>query len=246
MSGSSMFFDGRRQPGRSNFMQTCNLLSRYIKEKGSLRDLNMEIGGKVESVEAIVKPGSTQSASASTTVNNFLTNKPSMEQQPSMAPISSINTPMSKDDPKPSQLTIFYSGRVLVFDDYPAEMAKELMTFAKKESSKMSCGILPNVGGENPSSSSVVAPVSSSRDGLPPRPQASTSSHKGAGISSNTCKEKTCPEANGSDLPIARRSSLHRFLEKRKDRAAARGPYHQVQEQPSSSWKGDEQLELKL
>ncbi|XP_074330907.1 jasmonate ZIM domain-containing protein 1-like isoform X2 [Apium graveolens] len=28
-----------------------------------------------------------------------------------------------------------------------------------------------------------------------------------------------------SDLPIARRASLHRFLEKRKDRATARGPY---------------------
>nr|GMC50000.1 protein TIFY 10A-like [Ipomoea batatas] len=27
------------------------------------------------------------------------------------------------------------------------------------------------------------------------------------------------------DLPIARRSSLHRFLEKRKDRAIARAPY---------------------
>lgn len=53
MSSSRMVFDGRRQPGRSNFVQTCNLLSRYMKEKGSLRDLNLEIGGKVESLEAI-------------------------------------------------------------------------------------------------------------------------------------------------------------------------------------------------
>nr|QZL14040.1 jasmonate ZIM-domain protein 1 [Mentha canadensis] len=241
MSSSRMFFDGRRQPGRSNFVQTCNLLSRYIKEKGSLRDLNLEIGGNVESLEAIVKPGSTHSASTSTTINNISLDRgnlaqPSMElQQPSMAPISSINEPLSKEDPKPSQLTIFYSGKVLVFDNCPSNKAQELIAFAEKECSQISCAILPNTVGEKSS------PVSSSRKGLPPRPQASTSSQ--------TCKEKTsssATEANGSDLPIARRSSLNRFLEKRKDRAVGRGPYHQVEEHGGSSWKGDEQLELRL
>nr|WRU92864.1 TIFY protein 9 [Isodon rubescens] len=250
MSSSRMLFDGRRQPGKSNFVQTCNLLSRYIKEKGSLRDLNIEIGGKIESLEAIVKPGSTHSASAYATMNNILTNKGDLAQpQPSMEQ-QQLSMPMSNEDPKPSQLTIFYSGRVMVFDDFPAEKVQDLMAFAKKESSQMSCGILSNTLGENPSA---VGPASSSREGLPPRPQPSTSSHKSAAILSNTCKEKTSatevsasPEANGSDLPIARRSSLHRFLEKRKDRAAVRGPYHQVQEQAGFSSKGDEQLELKL
>lgn len=84
----------------------------------------------------------------------------------------------------------------MVFDDYPAEKVQDLMAFAKKESSQMSCGILSNALGENPSCSSAVGAASSSREGLPPRPQPSLS---------NTCKEKTSaaevsayPEANGS------------------------------------------------
>lgn len=42
-----------KAPETSNFAQTCNLLSRYMKQKGTLRDLNLEIGGKVESLEAL-------------------------------------------------------------------------------------------------------------------------------------------------------------------------------------------------
>ncbi|THG13081.1 hypothetical protein TEA_029727 [Camellia sinensis var. sinensis] len=56
-------------------------------------------------------------------------------------------------------------------------------------------------------------------------------------------------KATHSDLPvpIARRASLHRFFEKRKDRATARAPY-QVHGGPStsSSSKHEEQLDLKL
>ncbi|KAK6153555.1 hypothetical protein DH2020_013194 [Rehmannia glutinosa] len=259
MSSSRQFSDGNAAE-KSNFVQTCNLLSKYIKEKGNLRDLNIEIGGKIESLEAIVKPGSSYSASASTTMdimrNKGKSAQPSTEQPPSMAPNSSINT-VEDASYKPT--------RVLVFDDYPADKAKDLVAFAKEGSSKISWGILSNTMREKPSPGGAVASTSITREGLPPRPQASNSSHKAVGISSNTFKEKTNaavggavastsraeervssqPEPNGSDLPIARRSSIHRFIAKRKDRVAGRGPY-QVQEQAVSSSKGDEQLELKL
>ncbi|KAL0396957.1 UNVERIFIED_CONTAM: protein TIFY 10b [Sesamum calycinum] len=284
MSSYRHIADDRRlgkAPEKSNFVQTCNLLSRYIKEKGSLRDLNLEIGGKVESLEAIVKPGSSMSPPACAAINKGRSAQPSTDQQPPITPHdSSINTAehaphkqTSKEampaDPKTAQLTIFYSGKVLVFDDYPADKARELMAFAKKGSSKMSYGILSSTLGEKPSPGGAVAPPSASspRDGLPPRPQAS-SYNKGVSVTPNTCKENpnaalggavasnsiavervsSQPEANGSDLPIARRSSLHRFLAKRKDRAGGGGPY-QVQQQAAaaSSCKGDEgQLDLKL
>ncbi|KAH6790058.1 hypothetical protein C2S51_005064 [Perilla frutescens var. frutescens] len=248
----------------SNFAQTCNLLSQYIKEKGSLRDLNLEIGGKVESIEALVKPGSSLAANSSLLTNSGKSAQSSMENPIIVGEDASNKASTSKDgtnrDPKTSQLTIFYSGKVLVFEDYPADKVRDLVHVAKKGSSQMSYGITSSAVQEKPNSA---ASMPSTRDGLPPRPQAAGGKQP-AGISSNTCKEKmnpstseagassskaqeqfspSPPEGNGSDLPIARRSSLHRFLEKRKDRTAVRGPY-QNQENPAPFFKWDEQLDL--
>lgn len=35
-------------------------------------------------------------------------------------------------EPKAAQFTIFYRGQVIVFDDFPAEKAKEIISFASK------------------------------------------------------------------------------------------------------------------
>ncbi|KAL7152341.1 hypothetical protein ABFS83_04G090500 [Erythranthe nasuta] len=244
MSGFRHLSGDRRRgklPEKSNFAQTCNLLSQYIKDKGSLRDLNLEIGGKIESLENIVKQGSSCHEST----------------RDAAAPTDSAA----------AQLTIFYSGGVLVFDDYPAEKAEELVAFAANggNGSQMCCGILSNTSWAKPSSGGAAGTSTPGESQLPPRPEACGSRRGGGfGITSNTCRESTnaasggaaevppvgkrvsaLPEANDSDLPIARRSSLHRFLGKRKDRAAARGP-NQLQEQPASSSKGDEQFDLNL
>ncbi|KAL8043480.1 hypothetical protein ABFX02_09G122700 [Erythranthe guttata] len=266
MSSSRNFPDGRRRekaaPEKTNFAQTCNLVSRYIKEKGSLRDLNFEIGGKVESLEDLVsvKPA----ASASTT--NVLPNKgksaqPSSEKHTSLRSSiiiveddsneASTSREETRKVAKNAQLTIFYSGKVLVFDDYSVDNIRELVSVAKKGSSKMSYGIFStNTSQQKPN------PPTSLREGLPPRPQTV--------ISSNTCAEKincttngdvasssrsdeqlpTQSDANGSDLPIARRSSVHRFMEKRKERAVMRGPYQNQEQRPTSSSKGDQQFDL--
>ncbi|EYU45898.1 hypothetical protein ABFS82_04G092100 [Erythranthe guttata] len=231
MSGFRHLSGDRRRgklPEKSNFAQTCNLLSQYIKDKGSLRDLNLEIGGKIESLENIVKQGSF--------CHEF----------------TSKDAAAPTDSAAAGQLTIFYSGGVLVFDDYPAEKAEELVAFAANGGGS---GILSNTSWAKPSSGGAAETSTPGESQLPPRPGSRKAA--GVGITSNTAsggaaevppvenRGSTLPEANDSDLPIARRSSLHRFLGKRKDRAAARGPY-QLQEQPASSSKGDEHFDLNL
>ncbi|KZV43476.1 salt responsive protein 1 [Dorcoceras hygrometricum] len=273
----------RKAPERSSFMHTCNLLSQYINNKGSLRDFNLEIDGKIESLESIMKSEHAHAAPASSAVN--LLTQMDKQARPPAGSLPCLPTPdcsinlledtskkeiKSKDatkiEPKTAQLTIFYAGRVLVFDSCPADKAAELVKFASKEIPNISGGILL----KKPSPRAAAATTPGSRDGLPPVPSFQTAScvssnivghQKAGGISSNTPKEiantgglssgtqariSLQPEVNGSDLPIARRSSVHRFLEKRKERAAARGPYQIQENAASSSSKGDEHLDLKL
>lgn len=100
------------------------------------------------------------------------------------------------------QMTIIYAGQVLVFDDFCAVKAKQLMQLASKSvaSSNTSTGFV--------NTSKVVE-------------------NKGniGSISASAQGQKEMKQPIGLDLPIARRASLHRFLSKRKDRASARGPY---------------------
>ncbi|XP_072973058.1 protein TIFY 10b-like isoform X1 [Typha angustifolia] len=120
-------------------------------------------------------------------------------------------------DPEKAQLTIFYSGKVLVFDNFPGDKVKDLMEMA--------------------SNGKLLA--QSFNAGAPPLMPRTTSSY-----------HKLPLQANASDMPIARRNSLHRFLEKRKDRVGSKAPYQVIN--GSSSMKngagkqGDNKLWLGL
>lgn len=106
-------------------------------------------------------------------------------------------------------MTIIYAGQVLVFDDFSAVKAKELVQLASKSvaPSNTSTGfvstskLVENNGNLTPFASSI------------------------GSISGSAQAQKEMKQPIGLDLPIARRASLHRFLSKRKDRASARGPY---------------------
>ncbi|KAG6385728.1 hypothetical protein SASPL_154606 [Salvia splendens] len=120
--------------GRSNFSQSCNLLSQYLKENGGFGDLN------------------------------FTPNFP----QTSIGSVNPDQNP--KAEKEIGQMTIFYAGKVIVLNDIPAEKAKEIINLATTNNYP------------------AVSPL-------------------------------------GSDLPIARKNSLARFLEKRRDRVAGAAPY---------------------
>jgi jasmonate ZIM domain-containing protein len=114
------------------------------------------------------------------------------------------------------QLTIFYGGKVLVFDDFPAEKAKDLMKLASRGSP-----VIQDVGLPQSSAPATVTDNSKVQKVLPvpvnPLPAAQADAPKPA-------------RPNVSDMPIARKASLHRFLEKRKDRLNAKMPYQTSQE----------------
>lgn len=255
-SSSSQTLGKGKALEKSNFAHTCNLLSQYVKERGSLRDLNLAgISGKSEALAKLEEPKT--STSTLNLLNGMeISGQPSSEQSKPVdpfsrfAPLVTSKTPEDASrnaspreemagEPKRAQMTIFYAGEVIVFDDLPAEKAEEIMLLATSGGSGNANNasgsfLTPNNSVEKLCSAGAVAsgsktpadPVCTAAQESPGQPQ---------------------PETNTSELPIARRSSLHRFLAKRKDRAGARAPYQLHDDRPESSSKNDqEQLELKL
>lgn len=188
MSSSSEIVDsgrssGQKTPEKSSFSQTCSLLSQYLKEKGSLGDLSLGFESN----------GTNPPAAA--TMNLF----PVKEKPGQGIPAKKL--------PENAQMTIFYGGQVVVFNDLPSEKAKEIMMLASK-----AC-------------SSIKQPE------IPVSPKV---------VVANSLVKAHRPQPIVSDLPIARKASLTRFLEKRKDRITARAPYASPATKPaeSKSWLG--------
>ncbi|KAL6140642.1 hypothetical protein ACLB2K_058940 [Fragaria x ananassa] len=93
---------------RSNFAQTCNLFSQYLKEKRSQYLQGDSFG---------VKP-------APPATMNLLNAMEASPAPPAAAP----------DQPRSAPMTIFYGGQVLVFSDLSPEKAKEIMGLATQGS----------------------------------------------------------------------------------------------------------------
>ncbi|TKY72894.1 TIFY 10A [Spatholobus suberectus] len=255
MSSSSEYseFSGQkpaRSPEKSSFSQTCSLLSQYIKEKGSFGDLTL---GMTCSTEPCGSPET--SCHSATTMNLFptkennftpknLTAMDLLSPQASYRPAEEIPTLINSSatesvskGAKTAQMTIFYAGQVVVFDDFPADKASEIMSYASK--------------GIPQSQNSSLYTYTQSQPSFPPslvRTSADSSAPIMPSVNiavTNSIHEH--PQASSRpvvcDLPIARKASLHRFLEKRKDRIAAKAPY-QVTNGPankpaeSMSWLG--------
>ncbi|KAL4319390.1 hypothetical protein GQ457_18G012910 [Hibiscus cannabinus] len=244
MSGSPEFMGQRTacSTEKLSFTRTCSLLGQYLKEKGSFGDLTLGMTCNVEANGApeIVRP----------TMNLFPLDQmsggnvggprslESMDLFPQQAGFSvpapaddalkrvdfTVNNSSNKCaamEPQTAPMTIFYGGQMIVFNDFPAEKAKEIMLLATQNNS------------------------------FNPNPKTNTASMAGNGVPSTSndvpnlrnnvtgheCVQPAQQRPIPADLPIARRASLHRFLEKRKDRISSKAPY-QYQYQASNSVSG--------
>ncbi|KAI0507380.1 hypothetical protein KFK09_013504 [Dendrobium nobile] len=196
-----------KRPEKPRFSLTCNLFSQYIKEKGIPADLSLGMAsrylGKREPLRVrrtmSLLPGVEISGDDQTDIADGI---PVGNAARSVAPAT--DTEASEK----AQLTIFYGGKVLVFDNFPAEKAEDLMQLASRSSGTVSntqsFSLMPSNNLPVVDRPACLAPANSPAS-FPAKPK---------------------PKPNMfPDLPIARKASLHRFLEKRRDRINARVPY---------------------
>ncbi|RWW29043.1 hypothetical protein GW17_00006447 [Ensete ventricosum] len=158
-----------RSGEKSNFVVVCSLLSQYIKEKGCVvADLGLGVQPPpLDAPKALRPPPTTMMFLPGADVSGgdgegerMSEEEPrvdTMELFPHRAGFGpSSDTALAADgkpgdasdarEPKRAQLTIFYGDKVLVFDSFPSDKAKNLMQLASKGTSTMetSCYVEPS------------------------------------------------------------------------------------------------------
>ncbi|KAH7656492.1 Tify domain-containing protein [Dioscorea alata] len=129
----------------STFTLTCNLLSQFLKDRkpsSSFPDLSLGISApnppdlhhRVKTMNLL--PG-VDVAGGETGNENHKGNAMDLNLFPQRAGFAPSSSPApaegSRELEKP-QLTIFYGGKVLVFDNFPASKAMDLLNLAGKQS----------------------------------------------------------------------------------------------------------------
>ncbi|KAG7586796.1 Tify domain [Arabidopsis thaliana x Arabidopsis arenosa] len=197
-------------PEKSNFSQRCSLLSRYLKEKGSFGNINMGLA-RISDLELA---GKFDLKGQQNVIKKAETRPLEVIQKLSVSDSKAIYVDLSEPEkvvakPGNSQLTIFFGGKVMVFNEFPEDKAKEIMEVAK-EANHVAVD-------SNNTQSHMNLDVSNKSNVVIPDLNEPTSS--GNNEDQETGQQHQVVER------IARRASLHRFFAKRKDRAVARAPY---------------------
>ncbi|GMN42711.1 hypothetical protein TIFTF001_011917 [Ficus carica] len=118
--------------------------------------------------------------------------------------------------PVRSQLTIFYGGSVKVFEGIPEDKVSEIFRIAAAAATAIKSDGVKNNEPDNSSSSPL---------------QAGSPVLQNTAAAMGSLLAQLCPSQKSTlckiqaEFPIARRHSLQRFLEKRRDRLVTRNPY---------------------
>uniref|UniRef100_A0ACD5WQL0 Uncharacterized protein n=1 Tax=Avena sativa TaxID=4498 RepID=A0ACD5WQL0_AVESA len=193
-----MAASARQGERATSFAMACNLLSRYVRQNGAA-ELGLAIN-KGEAEAKVTLPGVAEGEEAGR-------KKETMELFPQSAGLGAVQEAPAPDatrEEEKQQLTIFYGGKVLVFNDFPADKAKGLMQLASKGNPVVQNVSAPAAAADSTKVQTAMPVLESSMPGAQADAQ---------------------KPARTSDMPIARKASLHRFLEKRKDRLHAKAPY---------------------
>ncbi|EOA35610.1 hypothetical protein CARUB_v10020824mg [Capsella rubella] len=213
-------------PEKSNFSQRCSLLSRYLKEKGSFGNINiglarisdLELAGKfdLKGQQDVIKKAETRSFEL---IQKLSDGEASTSSGCKAIDVVDLSEP-EKVVPEPgnSQLTIFFGGKVMVFNEFPEDKAKEIIEVAKKSIhvDSKNTQTQTQIQTEDHMNLDMNISISKSNVVIPDLNEPNSSG--------NNEGQQTGQQHQGVER-IARRASLHRFFAKRKDRAVARAPY---------------------
>uniref|UniRef100_A0A1D1YVR1 Protein TIFY n=1 Tax=Anthurium amnicola TaxID=1678845 RepID=A0A1D1YVR1_9ARAE len=251
-----------RRPGEkaSNFSVTCSLFSQYLREKGGFGDLGLGISaaatplvesrGRPEALRTMnLFPGTEANggddgwaADQDAGSEGKEESERPMDLFPQVAGFDDTSGEKKPDrirEPQRAQMTVFYGGKVVVFDNFPADKARELMTMAGR-----GCPAPAQRLRAEQQTPPQQRPPPAQHNPTPTTAPASTSDAKSAAAVPTPAvappQTPSRPAASRADLPIARRVSLHRFLEKRKDRISARAPYLVSSSPPAPPTKPEE------
>ncbi|RID45805.1 hypothetical protein BRARA_I02503 [Brassica rapa] len=133
----------RRFSRKSSFSQTCSRLSQSLKENDSFGDLSLGMSCKPEVNAAPME------TAQDVKPKNLFPRQPSFSSSSSSLPMKEDVLKMTQTTttryPQTAPLTIFYNGEVIVFSDFSAEKAKEVMDLASKGTANTFTGLTSTV-----------------------------------------------------------------------------------------------------